>query len=281
MRTAALFLAMLSCGPAFADVEASIELLPEATVRGGMITLGQVARLQSSDLPLMRTLVDLPIARAPGPGQAAFFRAADVERRLRQRTTQSVRLVWGGADQVRVQRLRHRVKGEAIAEAAAEALRRWLAAAGSPGEAHVAAVPRDVDVEGGEVRLQPRPLSGQPLRARSIVWVDLWSADSFVRSVPVSLEVPFAADRLPPRSSSTEGAPGAGPVRGAVHRGTLAVERGEWAALRTALGGVLLESRVQVLQDGREGERIRVRQQGATGVVFARVVERGLLELAP
>lgn len=281
MRTAALFLAMISSGAALADVEASIELFPDATVRGGVITLGQVARLQSADLPLMRTLVDLPIAQSPGLGQTVFFGRADVERRLRQRTLDPVRVVWGGSDQVRVQRLRHRVKGEAIAEAAAGALRRWLSAAGSRGEAHVVAVPRDVDVESGDVRLQPRPISGHPLRARSIVWVDLWSAESFVRSVPVSLEAPFAGERLSRRSGAAEGVLGASPARGAVYPGALAVERGEWAALRTTLGGVLLESRVQVLQDGREGERIRVRQQGATGVVFARVVERGLLELAP
>ncbi|RYF16709.1 MAG: hypothetical protein EOO30_10090 [Comamonadaceae bacterium] len=281
MRKAALFLAMISSGAAFADVEASIELLADATVRGGVVTLGQVARLQSSDLALMRTLVDLPIAQTPRLGEAALLGPADVDRRLRQRTGQSVRVTWGGADQVRVQRLRHRVKGEAIAEAAAGALRRWLSAASSPAEVHVAAVPRDVDVEGSEVRLQPRPPSGHPSRARSIVWVDLWSAESFVRSVPVSLEVPFAGEGLSRRARAAEGVLGAGPARGAVHPSALAVERGEWAALRTTLGGVLLESRVQVLQDGREGERIRVRQQGATGLVFARVVERGLLELAP
>lgn len=275
MRTAALFLAMLSCGSAFADVEARIELLPEATVHGGVVTLGQVARLQSPDLPLMRTLVDLPIGQAPRPGQAAFVGLADVERRLRQRTMQPVRIVWGGSDQVRVQRPRHTVKGEAIAEAAAGAMRHWLSAAGLRGEARVAAVPRDVDVESGDVRLKPRPLSGHPLRARSIVWVDLWSTDSLVRSVPVSFEMPFAGDRLPRRPEVAEDANGSTPAR------ALAVERGEWVALRTALGAVLLESRVQVLQDGREGERIRVRQQGATGVVFARVVQPGLLELAP
>jgi flagella basal body P-ring formation protein FlgA len=62
---------------------------------------------------------------------------------------------------------------------------------------------------------------------------------------------------------------------------TLAVARGEWASLRSISGAVVLESRVEVLQDGRPGERVRVRQQGATGIVFARAVERGVLELTP
>lgn len=275
MRTMAWVLALLSGCPAFAGVDASIELLREATVGGGVITLGQVARLQSLDLPLMRTLVDLPLGHAPKPGQAVFVGPADVERRLRQRTLQDVRIAWRGSDQVRVQRPHHSVKGEAIVEAAAVALRRWLSAAGSRAEVRVAAVPRDVDVAGGDIRLEQRPVSVRPMRGRSVVWVDLWSAGSFVRSVPVSFEVPPAADsppRRPERMGSGEESP---PVR------ALAVQRGEWAALHTALGAVRLESRVQVLQDGREGERIRVRQLGATGVVFARVVQPGLLELAP
>jgi flagella basal body P-ring formation protein FlgA len=43
---------------------------------------------------------------------------------------------------------------------------------------------------------------------------------------------------------------------------------------------VRLESRVEVLQDGRVGDRIRVRTPGAMGTVFATVVAPHQLELA-
>ena len=43
----------------------------------------------------------------------------------------------------------------------------------------------------------------------------------------------------------------------------------------------MLESRVEVLQDGHPGQRVRVRQPGGAGLVMARVVGRGELELAP
>jgi flagella basal body P-ring formation protein FlgA len=59
------------------------------------------------------------------------------------------------------------------------------------------------------------------------------------------------------------------------------VARGDWATLHSAAGAVTLESRVEVLQDGRPGQRVRVRQQGATGPVFARVLGAGQLELVP
>jgi flagella basal body P-ring formation protein FlgA len=45
---------------------------------------------------------------------------------------------------------------------------------------------------------------------------------------------------------------------------------------------VSLESRVEVLQDGRVGQRVRVRAAtGASGILFAKVIGRGQLELAP
>lgn len=67
----------------------------------------------------------------------------------------------------------------------------------------------------------------------------------------------------------------------AAPREPLAVSRGDWAVLRSGEGVVSLESRVEVLQDGRPGQKVRVRQHGADGPILARVVGRGLLELAP
>jgi flagella basal body P-ring formation protein FlgA len=59
------------------------------------------------------------------------------------------------------------------------------------------------------------------------------------------------------------------------------VARGEWATLRSGAGAVTLESRVEVLQDGQAGQRVRVRAAGATGIVFARVLGPAQLELVP
>ena len=60
-----------------------------------------------------------------------------------------------------------------------------------------------------------------------------------------------------------------------------AVSRGDWATLTTQNGLVALESRVEVLQDGRIGQSIRVKQVSANGAVLARVSGPGRLELQP
>ena len=60
-----------------------------------------------------------------------------------------------------------------------------------------------------------------------------------------------------------------------------AVVRGEWASLVTRQGPLSLESRVEVLQDGQPGQIVRARPANATGVLSARVVGRGQLELQP
>lgn len=60
-----------------------------------------------------------------------------------------------------------------------------------------------------------------------------------------------------------------------------AVVRGEWASLVTRHGPLSLESRVEVLQDGQPGQIVRARPANATGVLSARVVGRGQLELQP
>lgn len=60
-----------------------------------------------------------------------------------------------------------------------------------------------------------------------------------------------------------------------------AVSRGDWAMLTTQNGLVALESRVEVLQDGRVGQSVRVKSVNATSAVLARVSGPGRLEMQP
>jgi len=60
-----------------------------------------------------------------------------------------------------------------------------------------------------------------------------------------------------------------------------AVTRGNWAHLLARSGDVSVESRVEVLQDGREGQVVRVKVPGASGEVLARVTGRGQVEVQP
>ncbi|MDN8618006.1 flagellar basal body P-ring formation chaperone FlgA [Variovorax ginsengisoli] len=60
-----------------------------------------------------------------------------------------------------------------------------------------------------------------------------------------------------------------------------AVARGHWAALLARSGDVSIESRVEVLQDGRPGDVVRVKVPGSSGEVLARVTGRGQVEVQP
>lgn len=60
-----------------------------------------------------------------------------------------------------------------------------------------------------------------------------------------------------------------------------AVTRGNWAQLQARSGDVSVQSRVEVLQDGRPGQFVRVKVPGASGEVLARVTGPGQVEVQP
>ena len=60
-----------------------------------------------------------------------------------------------------------------------------------------------------------------------------------------------------------------------------AVVRGNWAHLQAGSGAVSVESRVEVLQDGRTGQLVRVKVPGSSGEVMARVTGPGRVEVQP
>lgn len=272
MRRLALLVAAACACAAQAAPQASVELLPEARVSAPQVTLGDVARLNAPSLPLMRKLVNLPLGTSPQPGQAAVVQRQALADWVRKSLgVEPDQLKWSGSPQARVVRVARRLRGDEIADAGMAAVRQWLAEQGQAGEARVRFPVRDMDIPEGDVRLQPRPIEHAPLRNRLLVWVDVWLGEQFVRAVAVPLEV---------EAVKANPAKGSEPLL-AAEMGAMGVQRGEWAALRAGTGAVLLESRVEVLQDGRMGQSVRVRPATGTGPLTARVVGRGQLELAP
>jgi flagella basal body P-ring formation protein FlgA len=271
-------LALLLGANAMAGPRVEIELRPEVQATRATVVLGEVAYLRSMELPLMEKLVRIPMGRAPTPGQEGTVRREDVQRWLEtQAGLLPTDIAWRGAVQARIVHGGGFVSGERIAHAARDAVRAALAARGEDPSVDVVGLPRSVETGGSAVHLRPRAVDTLPLRRRQLVWVDVWSGESFLRTVPVSLEIAPATNQpsTPMQYSRSDGK--------AAHpqEGSPAVLRGEWADLRSAAGAVVLQSRVEVLQDGRRGESVRVRQPGATALIQARVVGRGQLEVAP
>lgn len=274
--TAFAWTAAAAAGP-----RALVELRPQAEVPGQTVLLGHVAHVRSGDLELIRRLVHLPIGRAPAPGQVALLKQESLAPWIRRQTgVASGDVEFRGARESRVAASAGVAKGEDIGRAAAEALRAWLRGLSCQAEVQVRVPPRDVHVPGGEIRLEPRPLEHGVPRRRMVAWVDVWSAGVLVRTVPVSLEL---------QGLEVAGREMQGPLEeradlpshSAARVEPFAVMRGEWATMRAVSGPVVLEAAVEVLQDGRPGQKIRVRQKGATAAVTARVLGPGQVEIAP
>lgn len=270
--------------PASADSRVSIELLPEAQVAGPTIQLGEIARMRSPDLELLRRLVHLDIGRAPGAGERARISARHLAGWIERRGgVRSNDLDWSGAAESRIERQAARLSGEEVARVAQAAVQALHQGTSAAQEVFVSSAPRDLQVPRGPVRLHPRVADSAPSGIRTLVWVDVWVADAFVRSVPVSVRLPSAgvASAAAGRRLGAYDGPAASPPALDPEVRRPAVERGDTAALRTIVGAVQLESRVQVLEDGRVGELVRVRQQGAAVLLSARVTGPGQLEMAP
>ncbi len=98
-----LFLALallLSGAPAFG---LDIELLPEATVSGELITLGEIARLSPAG-PKAEGYGAISLFRSPLPGGESVIGRDAVERYLAQHGTDLATVSWSGAQSVRVLR---------------------------------------------------------------------------------------------------------------------------------------------------------------------------------
>ncbi|WP_198139501.1 flagellar basal body P-ring formation chaperone FlgA [Ralstonia sp. A12] len=151
------------------------------------------------------------------------------------------------------------------------------------------------------------------------VWVDVWVDDRFIRTVPVSFEVSayeqgYVADSaaasgspldqvalqprevdlavLPSKSVLTGLAPETAAnlrLRRTVAAGEVmtrdsiesrpSVTRGDWATLHAVSGAVNLESRVEVLEDGRDGQMVHVKLSNGTVPMLARVVGTRMVEV--
>lgn len=316
MKAHALF-ALCACLAAAASADVEIALRSKVELGSGVVRVGDVAVLRSPDLQLLRAIVDLPLGRAPSPGERVLVQQAALASWIRARTgVEAGSLHWSGPERTEVATGQTIVRAEDIAAAAETALRDRLQPQAVRAQVELQALPRDVVAPPGALRLVARPLEGAALRSRMLVWVEVWSADRFVRAAAVPFhvaawrEVPVAARALaadePVRQEEiTQAAvdvaaqpglialpPGPAGLRmrravpvGAALRAsdiedTPAVQRGQWASLRSGEGAVLTQARVEVLQDGRIGQQVRVRPSGAATALFARVTGPGQLEVA-
>lgn len=191
--------------------------------------------------------------------------------------------------------------------------------AGSRIELQPVAVPHDLAVADESVELSPRPMGAATLAPRMTAWVDIGAAGKVQRSVAVVFEVAVygpvvvAARDIPAgasllagdvevreqnlaRAAAAQRSPARGfsdgqrlrrPIRAgealtAAHTETIPdVVRGSWAVLEARQAGLNVQSRAEVLQDGRAGQMVQVKPANAAASLLVRVAGPGRVEMYP
>lgn len=191
--------------------------------------------------------------------------------------------------------------------------------AGTRIELQPVTVPRDLVVADELVEINPRAQGAAALASRMTVWIDVGSAGRVQRSVAVVFEVVVygpvvvatrdipagasllagdvelreqniaaaAASQKNPARQFSDGQRLRRPIRAgetltAAHTEAVPdVARGSWAVLETRQAGLNVQSRAEVLQDGRAGQMVQVKPVNATASLLARVAGPGRVEMYP
>lgn len=171
-------------------------------------------------------------------------------------------------------------------------------------------LPRDLVLPAGEVTLAARPFTDVTGKRDRLVWIELRVDGRLMRVIAVrfmrradgrasidaraSLQAAargrsdahatasFRGSALPLANATAMSGKSEFPGNSEKTEATTlpAVRRGEWATLRTASGAVNLESRVQILQDGRAGQAVRVKAAGAMTAILAQVIAAHEVEIS-
>lgn len=275
----ALFGAARAAGAGAPAARVSVELRPEVEVRGAQVWLGDVAILETDDLAALERLIAVPLGPAPRSGTVMRLERGPLLRWIRAQTgIPADQVSWRGPEGSSIRLALAEVSGGEVAARAAAALSSAVERAGWRPLLTPVQIPRDVSVPAGVVELAARSIPRAAVTSpRPTVWVDVRVDGRFVRTVPVVFELALLdaqnASAVAPRA-------GADPAPANPAERTLAVRRGGRATLRTVQGRIALERRVEVLEDGREGQNVRVRL-GASQVLTARVAGPESLEVLP
>ncbi|HYF20767.1 MAG TPA: hypothetical protein VEA40_23070 [Ramlibacter sp.] len=266
MKRLAGWMLALATGSALPGPATTVRLPARVDVQPGPVVLGDVALISSTDLDLLRRLLAVPVGVAPAAGQPRELRGERLQQWIARRVgPEAVGLAWEGAPETLVSVRSRTVRGAEITGAALQGLSAWLVQHQPGARAELAeAPPRDLQVPDGDLLLASRPPS-TAARDRMVVWVEVRQADQVVRAVPVRLAVTLPSAPAPARPAE---------------RTAPAVQRGDWSWLHSRSGAVATQVRVEVLQDGRTGDRIRVRAAGAQESLLASVIGPDRLEVA-
>jgi flagella basal body P-ring formation protein FlgA len=296
-----------------------IALQPQVTLAHAQVPLGDVASLSGLDEKTLASLRKISLGNVLHPGLVTSLDRFRIERWLRPRLAGlRVGLNWRGAQRVEINTATQLLSGKELLSHARRAMEEWLRQHAEHSHiVEVAPVP-DIALPSGRLELNMRPLADETLPTRRMrIWIDLSIDQQFIRSVALDFHVHAYRSAYVARRDLAAGSvvkrddfeqrevhvENAGKIKsvtmldavspwrmkqglrkGAVlKQGQVAavpdVMRGQAAILRTQNGMVVLESKVEVLQDGFTGQSVKVRPGNSSGDVLAYVIDQGVVEL--
>jgi flagella basal body P-ring formation protein FlgA len=185
-----------------------IELPAQVKVQGTMVTLGDVAGITCSSLELLRSLMALPLGRAPHAGEFIRLERDEIARWINRRLgIPADQIGWEGDPFIQISVVTNEINGNTIANFAEAALKDWLMQRSENVRLQVVGVPRDFSLPVGPLKLQTRTFADMEPRKRMSVWVDVYVADIFIRTVSISFEVNAWVQAAVVRQAAPAGAP--------------------------------------------------------------------------
>ncbi len=309
--------ALLSGVNVFAE-QLHVRLRDNVELKSHVVCLGDIADLSSPNLDVLQRAAAIPIGRTPSLGKSVKL-DREMLKKWVNRAIDGIplTLTWDGAQVVTVVTPQQTIAPADLIRVARNQLSMWLSTRSESSAIELEQAPEAVTVPKGEFKVVARDLPmHQAILRRMPVTLDVWVDGHFSRTVVVHFSVNAYRKVLVSRVNIEPGqtvfpedvehvvsdiaSKGVDVIevreieQGAVARSRLIagqilmkaniqmrplVSKGQTATLMLRNGELLLEGRVEVLQDASLGQVVPVRLSRANQSFYARVIGSGQLEM--
>ncbi len=171
-----------------------ININKSVTVSDPIVVLRDVADIKTSDLGLQSQLANLALVKSPRVGYTKEISRMQIQSRIRENlNVDPKRLVWKGADGVRVEIASQKLASPRLLEKAKGFLHAQLNNNSREVRAKTSRIKQDFSLPLGEITLVPR-MNSEFISKKMCVWVDVFIDNNFYRSVPVWFDMEVLED---------------------------------------------------------------------------------------
>lgn len=294
----------------------TVTIAPEQTVNGPMLTLGAIAEVSGEDEAKVKALRSLPLGTAPKPGSRLVLTRELLGARMLATGTDLSGITWNVPDNIIIIASFQIVPGIKIADAASEALIKRLNVAEDKRELELIGFSSDLNAPVGDIRLSAELPYGIRKSGPTIVNVTVSSdgrvyekislrynvkvyEDIIIAAKPIAPHEPLTTDNLTYQRTDVTRITGSYftdisrlnglNAKRAIATGALIsdislekpilVKRGSNVTITARSGDMAITAFGEALQDGTEGQVIRVQNTNSKRIVAAKVVGEGLVQI--